>query len=80
MLGVNTDEKMLFLLVSGKKVTLKEDSELLTLLGGQLTALVKTSKRFSILSNGKPLIGVQSSFTNGVGLSAFCQRSFLDWK
>jgi len=29
------------------------------------------------LADKKPLIRLQASFTNGIGLSAFCERAFL---
>ena len=35
-------------------------------------------KSYCILINDNPILRLQSSFTNGVGLSAFCQRAFLD--
>jgi hypothetical protein len=35
------------------------------------------TKSYLIYVDGKPLIRVQASFTNSIGLSAFCERAFL---
>lgn len=80
MLGVTKEIKMIFLLVSNKNVDIKDDLDLANLMKGKLSAVLIKDKSFSIQAGGKSLIRVQSAFTNGTGLSAFCQRAFLDWK
>ena len=32
---------------------------------------------YGIYSKNKPIIRLQASFTNGIGISAYCQRAFL---
>ena len=32
---------------------------------------------YGIYSNGKPILRLQANFTNGIGISAYCQRAFL---
>ena len=43
----------------------------------KLTAEKIKDKSYRILSDKKPIVRLQASFTNGIGLSAFCQRAFL---
>lgn len=46
-------------------------------LKGNLLAERLKDKSYYISANGKPIVRVQASFTNGIGLSAFCERAFL---
>ena len=47
------------------------------LIEGELTAEKIKEKSYRILADKKPIVRLQASFTNGIGLSAFCQRAFL---
>lgn len=46
-------------------------------LRGNLLAEKLTDKSYHIVANGRPILRLQASFTNGIGLSAFCERAFL---
>ena len=47
------------------------------LIEGELTAEKIKDKSYRVLSGKKPIVRLQASFTNGIGLSAFCERAFL---
>ncbi len=47
------------------------------LIEGELVAEKIKNKSYHILAEKTPLVRLQASFTNGIGLSAFCERVFL---
>ena len=48
-----------------------------SLIEGELTAEKVKNKSYRVLTDKRPIVRLQASFTNGIGLSAFCERVFL---
>jgi len=48
------------------------------LIRGKLAAkMEKNGKGYYITVDEEPILRIQANFTNGIGLSAFCERVFL---
>ncbi|KKT91501.1 MAG: hypothetical protein UW92_C0011G0003 [Candidatus Jorgensenbacteria bacterium GW2011_GWA2_45_13] len=77
ILGSTPDHRLLNVLVEGEIVKLYWNETLDDLISGDLLAQKSRDKSYIITANGKPIVRLQASFTNGIGLSAFCERAFL---
>ncbi len=81
ILGRNESKPLLSVLVSGKKVQCSwSNSHELLFSSKNIEAKENRNedrKGYQIFINRKPVIRVQCSFTNGIGISAFCERAFI---
>lgn len=75
--GIKDDELLLNVLVSGKHVEIYWNKSLDELVSGNLMAVGEGDKGYQIVSDGKKIVRIQVNFTNGIGISAFCERAFL---
>lgn len=75
--GVESTKQLLNALVEGEVPKLYWNETAQNLIEGDLLAKKLKDKSYCITANGKPIVRLQASFTNGIGLSAFCERAFL---
>lgn len=75
--GIGSARQLLNALVEGETPRLNWNKTAQALIKGDLLAKKLEDKSYKIIANGKPLVRLQASFTNGIGLSAFCERAFL---
>lgn len=75
--GFREEESLLNVLVSGKQIHIYWNKNLNNLVSDNLEAINEGNKGYYITSNGKKIIKIQVNFTNGIGISAFCERAFL---
>lgn len=75
--GVGSTQQLLNALVEGEVPKLYWNKATKDLIMGDLRAEKLGDKSYQITANGRPLVRLQISFTNGIGLSAFCERAFL---
>ena len=79
LLGYDKKLELLTIIVSQKDILSYSNDKYDSLVTGKVNVEAKAikSKSYGIFINGNLVLRVQSSFTNGVGLSPFCQRAFL---
>ncbi len=77
ILGVRKEEFLLNAFASGKQIHIYWNISLSALVGGNLKAVNEGDRGYHIASNNKKIIRIQVNFTNGIGISAFCERAFL---
>ena len=79
LLGYDKKLELLTIIVSQKDILSYSNDKYDSLVTGKVKVEAKAikSKSYGIFINGNLVLRVQSSFTNGVGLSPFCQRAFL---
>jgi len=79
LLGRDEKGDIVTFIVQDKAIVIYPPDKFKALLIGSPKITAKKLKRISygIFINGKIFLRIQSSFTNGVGLSAFCQRVFF---
>lgn len=75
--GIKSAKPVLNVLVEKDTPRLSWNEAMRSLIDGKLVAEKIQDKSFRILADRKPIIRLQASFTNGIGLSAFCERAFL---
>lgn len=76
--GIEDNKLLLNILVRGNRVNIKWNKEYNSIISGKnLKAKIINDKSYSINVDEETILRVQSSFTNGIGISAFCQRAFL---
>lgn len=75
--GAGSDSPLLNAYVEGERPQLYWNEKMRNLLEAKLTAKKIKDKSYVILTDAKPLVRLQASFTNGIGLSAFCERAFI---
>jgi hypothetical protein len=75
--GIESTKQLLNVLVEGEIPKLYWNETAQNLIKGNLLAKKLKDKSYCITANGKPIVRLQASFTNGIGLSAFCERAFL---
>ena len=75
--GFKDGELLLNAIVSGKQVNIYWNKNLTKLIGDNLEAINEGERGYCIASNGKKIVRIQVNFTNGIGISAFCERAFL---
>ncbi len=75
--GIKDSELLLNVLVSGKHVEIYWNKSLDELVSSNLMAVSEGDKGYQIVSDGKKIVRIQVNFTNGIGISAFCERAFL---
>lgn len=75
--GIESAKPLLNALVEKDTAKLYWNETMSDLIGGELVAEKIKNKSYRIVANQKPLVRIQASFTNGIGLSAFCERAFL---
>jgi hypothetical protein len=76
--GIDSTKPILNTLIEGNATPqLYWNETMRDLIEGKLIAEKTKNKSYCILANKKPIIRLQASFTNGIGLSAFCERAFL---
>ncbi|MBU3940565.1 MAG: hypothetical protein KKH88_01405 [Nanoarchaeota archaeon] len=80
LLGYNKKMELLTIIASKNNTISYSNEKYTPLVSGELKieAKIIKDKSYCILINGTQALRLQSSFTNGVGISAFCQRAFLD--
>ena len=77
ILGVRKEEFLLNAFASGKQIHIYWNISLSVLVGDNLKAVNEGDRGYHIASNNKKIIRIQVNFTNGIGISAFCERAFL---
>lgn len=77
ILGIKSTKPVLNALVVSDTPKLYWNKIMRDLVAGELIAKKIRSKSYGILADEKPIVRLQASFTNGIGLSAFCERAFL---
>lgn len=77
ILGFSEKELLLNAFVSGKQIYIYWNRSLSNLVSDNLKAVNEGNRGYHIASNGKKIIRIQVNFTNGIGISAFCERAFL---
>lgn len=79
LLGYDNKLELLTIIVSKANIISYSNDKYDSLVTGKVAVEAKAikGKSYGIFINGKLVLRVQSSFTNGIGLSAFCQRAFL---
>ena len=79
LLGYDQKLELLTIIVSQKNILSYSNDKYDSLVTGEVKVEAKAikDKSYGIFINGQLALRIQSSFTNGVGLSAFCQRAFL---
>jgi len=76
--GIEEDKKLINLVCQPHKIEIYWNDKYNAIIEGRdITAKKATDKSYYIEHDGIPILRVQTSFTNGVGISAFCQRAFL---
>ncbi len=75
--GAGSTEPLLNALVEGETPKLYWNETANNFIKGEVFAEKLKDKSYRIVVNGKPIVRLQASFTNGIGLSAFCERAFL---
>lgn len=75
--GIKSTKPLLSVLVEKDTPQLYWNETMRSLIEGELVAEKIKDKSYRILADKKPLVRLQASFTNGIGLSAFCERAFL---
>ncbi len=75
--GIKGDELLLNVLISGKRVEIYWNKNLNELVRSNLVAVGEGDKGYQIVSDGRKIVRIQVNFTNGIGISAFCERAFL---
>lgn len=75
--GIKSTKPLLNVLVEKDTPQLYWNETMRVLIEGELVAEKIKDKSYRILADKKPLVRLQASFTNGIGLSAFCERAFL---
>lgn len=75
--GEGSTKPLLNILVEGEVPKLYWNETVNSLTKGDIFAEKLKDKSYHIVVNGKPILRLQASFTNGIGLSAFCERAFL---
>jgi hypothetical protein len=77
ILGIEQAKPILIAIVEKDIPKFYWNQTMARLIEGELVAEKIKDKSYRILANGNPLVRIQASFTNGVGLSPFCERAFL---
>lgn len=75
--GIKSTKPVLNVLVEKDNSRLSWNEIMRDLIEGKLVAEKIKNKSYRILADKNPIIRLQASFTNGIGLSAFCERAFL---
>jgi hypothetical protein len=75
--GIGSAKPLLNALVEKDSTKLYWNETIKGLIEGELAAKKIKKKSYCIIANKKPLVRIQASYTNGIGLSAFCERAFL---
>jgi len=75
--GIKSTNPLLSVLVEKDTPQLYWNETMRGLIEGELVAEKIKDKSYRISADKKPLVRLQASFTNGIGLSAFCERAFL---
>lgn len=75
--GLTGNELLLNAFMSGKKNYIYWNNSLINLVGNDLKAVKKGDKGYYISSKDKNIVRIQVNFTNGIGISAFCERAFI---
>jgi len=75
--GITSTKPVLNVLVEKDIPRLSWNETMRGLIEGKLVAEKIKDKSYRILADKNPIIRLQASFTNGIGLSAFCERAFL---
>ena len=80
LLGYDKQAELLTIVASKNNIISYSNEKYAPFVSGEVNIRAKKvkDKSYCILINDNPILRLQSSFTNGVGLSAFCQRAFLD--
>ncbi len=77
IVGIKSTKPVLNVLVEKDNPRLSWNETMRGLIEGELVAEKIKDKSYRILADKNPIIRLQASFTNGIGLSAFCERAFL---
>lgn len=78
ILGIEESIPLLNAGVVGEQPYLYWNEDFNKLLTGTLAAKMERGvKGYYITVDGTPILRIQANFTNGIGLSAFCERAFL---
>lgn len=76
--GIEEDKKLINLVCQPHKIEIYWNDKYNAIVEGKgLVANQLKDKSYCIEHDKIPILRVQTSFTNGVGISAFCQRAFL---
>lgn len=75
--GIKSTKPLLSVLVEKDTPQLYWNETMRGLIEGKLVAEKIKDKSYRISADKKSLVRLQASFTNGIGLSAFCERAFL---
>ena len=76
--GIEDNKKILEVIYSDKEIRIFwNDTYNQYIEGKYLKAVFDKNKSYKIVYKDKDLVRIQASFTNGLGLSAFCERAFL---
>lgn len=79
LLGYDEKKELLTIIISGEKLIAYSNDKYFPLFNNKVKLWSKMikDKSYCILIDGKDILRIQSCFTNGIGISAFCQRAFL---
>ncbi len=77
ILGLKEIKPLINTGVEGNKPYLYWNEKFNRILEQKLNAKTVDGKGYYIMAGEKPIIRIQANFTNGIGLSAFCERAFL---
>ena len=78
ILGIGESKPLLNVRVTGTTPHLYWNESFNKLIRGKLAAkMEKNGKGYYITVDEEPILRIQANFTNGIGLSAFCERVFL---
>lgn len=78
ILGIEESKPLLNAGVKGKEPYLFWNERFNKLLTGEIKAVSEDgSKGYHVTVDSDKIIRIQANFTNGIGLSAFCERAFL---
>jgi len=77
ILGLREIKPLINAGVEGDKPYLYWNEKFNRILEKKLGAEAVDGKGYYIMAGSKPIIRIQANFTNGIGLSAFCERAFL---
>lgn len=75
--GSESTKSLLNILVEGETPKLYWNKASQVFIKGDIFAEKLKDKSYQIVASGKPIVRLQASFTNGIGISAFCERVFL---
>jgi hypothetical protein len=75
--GIESAKPLLNIIVEKDTAKLYWNETMRDLIEAELVAEKIKNKSYRILAKKGPLVRLQASFTNGIGLSAFCERAFL---